>query len=69
MKNWIARNCAASREYQIAPVAKPELFRTIKDKELVAQYQPVQLLDDYQSYYEELGCIDYKPETKTLEPL
>ncbi len=44
----------------------PNYFGTIKDKALFTQYQPVQLLGNYQNYYEELGCIDYKPETKTL---
>ncbi len=44
----------------------PNYFGTIKDKALFTQYQPVQLLSNYQNYYEELGCIDYKPETQTL---
>lgn len=44
----------------------PNYFGTVKDKILLKQFQPVQLLSSYQTYYEELGCIDYKPETKTL---
>lgn len=44
----------------------PNYFGTLKAKESVSQFQPVQILGDYKSNYEELGCIDYNPQTRVL---
>src|SRR5436190_1968327 len=44
----------------------PNYFGTIKDPVIVKKYNPVVDLSGSQSFYEELYCIAYNPDTKAL---
>lgn len=54
------------KNMQLHLLQNPNYFGTLKDSELATQYTPVVNLTDAQSYYEELDCIDYNPQTHML---